>query len=119
MEPSILVKNMRNFHFAGSEDDLGLPSGAVGRIRANLAAYYLLRYLESENRAATPREQVVLARWSGWGSVSQALDNSKAEEHRKAMENPNAGYYEGYAAKTWFQQWGPHYWSIRPRFDGR
>jgi hypothetical protein len=47
-----------------SQDDLA-PSGAVTRVRANLAAVQMVRALQAEGRRATPDEQKVLARWSG------------------------------------------------------
>ena len=55
------------------QDDLA-PSGAVARIRANLAALTTLRAIQRENRPATPDEQAVLARWSGWGAVPEVFD---------------------------------------------
>src|SRR5580658_626691 len=61
-----------------SQDDLA-PSGAVSRIRANLAALAALRDLERDQRPATPAEQAVLARWSGWGAVPEVFDASRAE----------------------------------------
>ena len=55
------------------QDDLA-PSGAVARIRANLAALTTLRAIQRENRPATPDEQAILARWSGWGAVPEVFD---------------------------------------------
>jgi len=56
-----------------SQADLA-PSGEVSRIRANLAALRTLRSIQADDRAATPDEQQVLARWSGWGAVPAAVD---------------------------------------------
>ena len=61
-----------------SQDDLA-PSGAVSRARANLAALTTLRAIEREARPATPDEQQVLARWSGWGAVPEVFDTRRAE----------------------------------------
>ena len=52
--------------------DLG-PSGTTARIRANLAALRTLRQSRPQDRPATGEEQQVLARWSGWGAVAQAV----------------------------------------------
>lgn len=41
----------------------------MARLTANLAALRTLRALQTEDRPATADEQVVLARWSGWGAV--------------------------------------------------
>ena len=60
------------------QDDLA-PSGTASRVAANLAALRLLRLLEREDRPATPDEQAVLARWSGWGAVPQVFDDDRAE----------------------------------------
>jgi SAM-dependent methyltransferase len=56
-----------------SQDDLA-PSGTVARIRANLAALTTLRAIRRENRPASPDEQAVLARWSGWGAAPEVFD---------------------------------------------
>ena len=56
-----------------SQADLA-PSGELARVRANLAAVTTLRALEAEDRPATPDEQAVLARWSGWGAVPGVFD---------------------------------------------
>ena len=61
-----------------SQDDLA-PSGAVTRVRANLAALRMMRVLQAEGRRATPEEQAVLARWSGWGAVPEALDERRED----------------------------------------
>jgi N12 class adenine-specific DNA methylase/SAM-dependent methyltransferase len=60
------------------QDDLA-PSGTVARIRANLAAIRALRAIQAEGRPATPGEQAVLARWSGWGAVPGAFDEARTE----------------------------------------
>ena len=59
-----------------SQDDLA-PSGAVARVRANLAALRMLRALQAEGRPATADEQAVLARWSGWGAVPEVFDERR------------------------------------------
>ncbi|MGC5042487.1 hypothetical protein ACLQ16_04120 [Streptomyces albidoflavus] len=43
--------------------------GPVQRAAANVEAIRVLKRLEKENRPATEREKVTLARWTGWGSV--------------------------------------------------
>ena len=51
-----------------------VPSGATARVEANIAVIDLLRRLDTEARPATPAEQEVLARWSGWGAVPDLFD---------------------------------------------
>src|SRR5205823_4965537 len=65
------------FHPA-TQADLA-PSGAVSRVRANLAALTTLRRIQQEQRPATPDEQRILARWSGWGAVPEVFDGSRTE----------------------------------------
>ncbi len=60
------------------QEDLA-PSGAVARVRANLEALATLRRLEREGCPATPSEQAVLARWSGWGAVPEVFDPAREE----------------------------------------
>jgi N12 class adenine-specific DNA methylase len=48
----------------------------MARVRANLAAAVTLRALDAEHRPATPDEQAVLARWSGWGAVPGVFDEA-------------------------------------------
>jgi SAM-dependent methyltransferase len=51
----------------------------VSRVRANVEAISTLRAIEREERAATPDEQAVLARWSGWGAVPETFDPSRED----------------------------------------
>ncbi len=51
----------------------------MSRIRANLAALALLRDLQDSGRPATPDEQAVLGRWSGWGAVPEVFDEARGE----------------------------------------
>jgi N12 class adenine-specific DNA methylase/SAM-dependent methyltransferase len=57
----------------------------VARVRANLAALATLRTIQADARAATPEEQRVLARWSGWGAVPEVFDPQR-REHDQARE---------------------------------
>jgi N12 class adenine-specific DNA methylase len=47
--------------------DIGFKAGAASRFDANLAAIRTLKQLEDEHRDATPEEQAVLAKYSGFG----------------------------------------------------
>ena len=51
----------------------------MSRVRANLAALTTLRRVQREQRPATPDEQRILARWSGWGAVPEVFDDSRTE----------------------------------------
>lgn len=99
-------------------DDVLVPGGDVAKIRGNLAAIELLRTLQRENRNATPEEKKVLAKYVGWGGLSQVFDDAKAAQvergdiqtnrdtqarfEQMAKQNPySADYYnvEAQAAK--------------------
>jgi N12 class adenine-specific DNA methylase/SAM-dependent methyltransferase len=61
------------------QEDLA-PSGVVSRLRANIAALRTLRAIQADgNRPATPEEQAVMARWSGWGAVPAVWDEGAAQ----------------------------------------
>lgn len=48
--------------------------GAKEKFRNNVAAIRTLKTIEEENRTATPEEQAILAKYVGWGGLSQAFD---------------------------------------------
>lgn len=58
-------------------DNIG-EGGAKERFRKNIAVIRLLKVLEHEQRGAAQEEQEVLAQYVGWGGLSDAFDNSKA-----------------------------------------
>jgi SAM-dependent methyltransferase len=41
-----------------------------------------LRTIQRDGRPATPQEQRVLARWSGWGAVPEVFDESRPEHEQ-------------------------------------
>jgi N12 class adenine-specific DNA methylase len=61
-----------------SQQDLA-PAGGAAKVAANVAALTLLRQLQHDDRRASPQEQTVLARWSGWGSVPKVFDEDSAQ----------------------------------------
>ena len=50
------------------------PTTPKTRFKANVEAIQVLRTLMQENRYATPAEQEVLAKYTGWGGLSNAFD---------------------------------------------
>ncbi|MBE7558218.1 DEAD/DEAH box helicase family protein [bacterium] len=91
-------------HSIAPEDEIA-PKGDVAKARANLAAIRLLRVLESENREATADEKRVLARYTGWGGLSQVFDRGK----REAMEAAQRGdlhFRHGRRDEAWEKKWG-------------
>ena len=49
------------------QSDIGFNAGAATRFDANIAAIKLSKQIESENRLATPDEQKILSKYSGFG----------------------------------------------------
>ncbi|MGM9623835.1 MAG: LPD25 domain-containing protein, partial [Butyricicoccus porcorum] len=60
-------------NFSITDGQLGVSTPKV-RYTNNVAAIALLKHLEAENRPATSEEQMVLARYTGWGAIPQAFD---------------------------------------------
>ena len=58
------------YHF---DPDNVVVGGAAARCDANIAAIETLLKIESEKRLATPEEQKIMARYSGWGGTAQAF----------------------------------------------
>ena len=63
--------------------------GAKAKFKANIAAIETLQKIEFENRYATPEEQEIMSRYTGWGGLSEAFDSSKekwTEEYNQLKE---------------------------------
>lgn len=60
----------KNFHISGSQASVG---GAKNKFYDNLNAIRLLKELEASNRPATPEQQEILAKYVGWGGLSEAF----------------------------------------------
>jgi len=115
-------------------DDVIAPNGVVSKLRANVAAITLLKKLQQENRIATPDEQKVLMKFTGWGSLQHALDDVKGELFLKQPGLPS-GYGDWYTkaetyrsstdkypapysvlkerVEDWEKTWGDHYKAIK------
>ena len=65
-------KNVKasTYHF---DPDNVVVGGAAARCDANIVAIETLLKIESEKRLATPEEQKIMARYSGWGGTAQAF----------------------------------------------
>ena len=67
-----LQSNRENYRL--SEIDFVFEGGAKTRFKNNVEAIKLLKTLQQENRQATSGEQKILAKYTGWGAISQAFD---------------------------------------------
>jgi N12 class adenine-specific DNA methylase len=60
------------------------------KARGNVAAIRLLKTLEAENRDATDDEKAVLARYVGWGAMSNAFDPYQPGEWKQTAKDVKA-----------------------------
>lgn len=93
-------KNAVNYSTTGDREPSGGPKA---RFRDNIAALRLLQYLDEGGQQASPEQQQVLARYVGWGGLSDAFDDKKAEwagEYKTLKELLPAQEYEAARAST-------------------
>ena len=95
-EPEPPAPNTPN-NFRITDDHLG-EGGAKSRFRTNMDAIYLLKQLEANGLAATAGEQETLSRYTGWGAIPEAFDDSKPEWRREFEELKAALTPEEYEA---------------------
>ena len=80
-------------------------SGIVSKFDANIAAIELLRKLENEKQQPTSEEREILNRYTGWGGIPQAFNESQGDQawvarakHLKALLSDEE--YESAEAST-------------------
>lgn len=73
----------KNYRFP---ENFSYSKGAKAKYEDNIAAIKVLQTVERERRFATPQEQEILARYSGWGGIADAFDESKDNWHREYVE---------------------------------
>ena len=56
-----------------------LPTTPKARFKANTDAIKTLRAIMAEGRLATPQEQETLSKYTGWGGITDAFDEKKAD----------------------------------------
>ena len=94
-------------HDFSYSEGFAFPTGQKAKYKANVDAITLVKKLEAEGRLATPDEQAVLAKFTGWGGLPQAFQWSREwgkeyeeleqlltdEEYKAARAStPNAHY---------------------------
>jgi N12 class adenine-specific DNA methylase/DNA repair protein RadC len=115
------------------------PRGLRSKLKANLEALRIVKAVETEGRLATAEEKQALIKFSGWGALSQAFDDDKADRvengeietrrntasfnRSQAQQYPrNAAYYLGQAEtqeedaqklENWKNQWNEAHLQIR------
>ena len=83
--PEMKMPEKRNFVL--TDYDLGKGSRQE-KFRANIQAVRTLKQVEQEGRAATPEEQEILSRYTGWGGLPEAFDEGRSRnDELKALLN--------------------------------
>lgn len=82
-EKTQIAEPPQNYRFP---ENFSYSKGAKAKYEDNIAAIKVLQTVERERRAATPQEQEILARYSGWGGIADAFDESKDNWHREYVE---------------------------------
>lgn len=85
-----------------TDNDIGIASGKL-KYKLNAEAIKLLKVIEANNRFATPDEQKILAKFSGFGGIPQAFasDNEKwTNEYKELKELITEDEYNKASAST-------------------
>ncbi|MCM1060920.1 MAG: DEAD/DEAH box helicase family protein [Eubacterium sp.] len=69
-----LAKVDEPHNFTITDPNLGI-GGQKTKYQQNIEAIKTLKQIEAENRTATPEEQEILSKYTGWGGIPQAFDN--------------------------------------------
>ena len=103
--PEVSGQNRHQYQIMEEVPEYG---SAKEKFRANIAAIQLLKKCENEHRYATPEEQEILAKYVGWGGLSDAFDPKKSawaaeylelqtvlseEEYESARESTLTAFY--------------------------
>ena len=72
-------------NFRITDDALGV-GGAKSKYRNNVEAIRALQRIEADGRRATPEEQEILSRYTGWGGVPQAFDRNNTDWSKEYAE---------------------------------
>lgn len=94
-QPKAEIPRGVNFHI--TDDDLGKGS-AREKFEQNVAAIQTLQKIENEDRTATKEEQEILARYVGWGGLSEAFDEQNSAWHDRYVQLKGLLSAEEYAS---------------------
>ena len=100
IHPEVPDNQRQNFYI--TDDHLG-EGGPKVKFQYNFTAIQTLQQIEAEGRLATPEEQEVLSRYTGWGGLPMAFDEKNgawADEYRKLKAILPADEYEAARAST-------------------
>lgn len=69
-----MQSDSRNYHIDIENFELG---GEKAKFKANISAIKTLKNIEAEKRVATPEEQEIISKYTGWGGLQNAFDSRK------------------------------------------
>ena len=102
------MKGGNNYRITAA-DEIG-RGGKKTKYRNNVAAIRLLKQLEAEGRLATPEEQAVLVKYTGWGGLKELFDDKHAEPTYRVYEENAYGRW-GYVEKK--SDWHEEYTELK------
>lgn len=115
VSPEVAVVNYRY-----DETHRLIANGAKTKCKNNIEAIRLLKQIEKEHRPATQEEQIVLARYVGWGGLAEALTPNRVgwekeyqtltqlltpDEFKKAQESTLTAFYTNHEIIQSIYQW--------------
>ncbi len=92
---SLIITEKRNFHYTQLDVD---AAGAKTRYNWNVEAIRTLFQIEGDGRFATTEEQKVLAKYVGWGGLSQVFNDADNSWRHEYVELKNLLLEDDYVA---------------------
>ena len=77
-------QNTRNFRFG--ESGIDVPSGEIGKLKANIEAIRTLKEIEKSGEPATQEQKSKLSRYVGWGGLANALDENEYRRQKSLLD---------------------------------
>jgi len=95
LHPDISMAERHNFDLVHNEIE---EVGKKERFRRNMEAISVLKNCESEDRFATPEEQIILSKYVGWGGIPEAFEENNSAWANEYLELREALSSDEYAA---------------------
>ena len=95
LHPDVSMAERHTFNLRENEVE---TVGKKERFRRNIMAIQLLKKCQEENRFATPKEQIILSKYVGWGGLSEAFDENNSAWATEYLELSSVLTPEEYAS---------------------
>ena len=103
VEPAVAPAPRNKNNFAFGDNHIDVPAGEVGKLKANIEAIRTLKEVEDSGKPATDEQKAKLARYVGWGGLSEALN----EEKYNRRDN------NWYKDRNWNDKYLPYYEELK------